>query len=85
MSEKERVISFDSVFLNSESIFIQYVDIIREVAEFYSLPVLDLFASSGLQPKVPVIQEKYVHDGLHPNDAGHKIIADRLTAFLRAL
>lgn len=63
----------------------KYVDIIREVAEFYSLPVLDLFALSGLQPRVPVIQEKYIPDGLHPNDAGHKIIASRLTAFLKAL
>ena len=36
MSEpKERVISFDSVFLNSESIFIEYVDIIR--ATYYPL------------------------------------------------
>ena len=61
------------------------MDIIKEVARWYSLPVLDLFASSGLQPRVPVIQEKYVPDGLHPNDAGHVILADKIAAFLRAL
>ena len=62
-----------------------YVDIIKAVARWYSLPVLDLFAASGLQPRVPVIQEKYVPDGLHPNDAGHVILADKIAAFLRAL
>ena len=64
---------------------VTYVDIIKEVARWYSLPVLDLFASSGLQPRVPVIQEKYVPVGLHPNDAGHVILADKIAAFLRAL
>lgn len=62
-----------------------YVDIIREVAEYYSLPVCDLYKSSGLQPEVPVIMEKYVPDGLHPNDAGHEIIAERLGNFLTKL
>ena len=63
----------------------QYVDIIREVAEFYSLPVLDLYAVSGLQPEVPEIREMYMPDGLHPNDKGHIIIADKLRKFLEAL
>ena len=62
-----------------------YVDIIREVAEYYSLPVCDMFKASGLQPRVPVIAEKFVPDGLHPNDAGHEIIAARLGAFLANL
>lgn len=59
-----------------------YVQIIREVAEFYSLPVLDLFACSGLQPRVPVIRETYVPDGLHPNDAGHRVLAEKIAGFL---
>ena len=62
-----------------------YVEIIREVAEYYSLPVLDLYKDSGLQPKVPVIQQKYVPDGLHPNDAGHKIIAGKIAKFIETL
>ena len=63
----------------------KYVQIIREVAEYYSLPVLDLFAESGLQPKVPVIREKFIPDGLHPNDAGHKILAMKIANFLTGL
>jgi lysophospholipase L1-like esterase len=62
-----------------------YVDIIKQVAAFYSLPVLDLWSVSGLQPRVPVIQQKYCPDGLHPNDAGHAIIARRLAGFLATL
>ena len=62
-----------------------YVAIIREVAEYYSLPVLDLYACSGLQPKVPAIQQLYIPDGLHPNDAGHRILADKIGSFLEQL
>ena len=63
----------------------EYVNIIREVAEYYSLPVLDLFKESGLQPKVPVIQQKYVPDGLHPNDDGNAILAHKIARFLETL
>lgn len=62
-----------------------YVEIIKEVARYYSLPVLDLFAESGLQPRVRIIQERYVPDGLHPNDAGHEILAERIASFLLTL
>ena len=64
---------------------IDYVRIIREVAEFYSLPVLDLFAASGIQPRVQVLQERYMPDGLHPNDAGNARLAEVISAFLKAL
>lgn len=62
-----------------------YVKAIREVAEYYSLPVLDLFATSGLQPNIKAIKENYMPDGLHPNDAGHEIIANKIIRFLKAL
>lgn len=63
----------------------EYVDIIREVAEYYSLPVLDLFAESGLQPAIKEIQENYIPDGLHPNDNGNAVIARKLKKFLERL
>lgn len=56
----------------------------REVAALYSLPVLDLWSVSCIQPKIPVMKEKFMPDGLHPNDAGHRLIAERLAAFLNA-
>ena len=63
----------------------EYVDIIREVAQYYSLPVLDLYASSGLQPEVKEIQDMYIPDGLHPNDNGNAVIARKLKKFLEML
>ena len=62
-----------------------YVDIIREVAEYYSLPVLDLFKESGIQPDIEEIREKYMPDGLHPSDDGNKVIAAKLKSFLEKL
>ena len=64
---------------------VRYVDAIIETAAFYSIPVLDLYRVSGMQPRVPVIQEKFVPDGLHPNDAGHGRLASCLESFLKAL
>ncbi len=62
-----------------------YVNAAKEVAEFYSVPVLDLFAVSGIQPDVDIIREKYCPDGLHPSDAGNRRIAERLIGFLKSL
>lgn len=60
-----------------------YVAAIKEVAEYYSIPVLDLWGESGLQPKVKIIQETYMPDGLHPCDAGAKIIAEKVYNFIK--
>lgn len=60
----------------------QYVEIIKEVARFYSIPILDLYAESGLQPRIPIIKEKFFPDGLHPNDEGHLILANKIAKYL---
>lgn len=71
---------------NGETLYLKkYVEIIKEVAEYYSLPVIDLWAISGIQPKVDVIKAKYCPDGLHPNDAGHVLMAERIGNFLERL
>ena len=63
----------------------EYVDIIKSTTRKYSIPFLDLMAVSGITPKVPVLRELYMPDGLHPNDAGQKKIAERLKYFLLSL
>lgn len=62
-----------------------FVQIIRDTAEYYAIPVLDLYRESRIQPAVPVIQQTYCPDGLHPNDAGHARIAHMLHQFLLRL
>lgn len=58
----------------------RYVQAIREIAEFYGLAVADLYRSCPLQPRMPGHQQRYMPDGVHPNDAGHVLIAQ---AFMR--
>lgn len=62
-----------------------YVEVIRRTAEYYSLPVLDLYAVSGIQPAVPVMQQTYMPDGLHPNDTGHVRLTSQIIRFIEAL
>ena len=62
-----------------------FVDATRQVAEYYSLPVLDLWATSGIQPRIPVMKATYMPDGVHPSDAGHAILANKLRSFLEQL
>ena len=63
----------------------QYRDILLETAAYYALPVLDLYATSGIQPENDVCRERLLPDGLHPSDEGHALIARRLGLFLQAL
>lgn len=62
-----------------------YVDAITAISGYYGIPVLDLFRVSGIQPSVPALRERYIPDGLHPNDLGHERIADKLLGFFRTL
>lgn len=70
---------------NTGKPLIDYVDTIIKVASHYSLPVLDLYRTSGICPRIPEQLALYMPDGLHPNDAGAYRVAERLTAFLKAL
>lgn len=63
----------------------EYRRIIIEVAEYYSIPVLDMYALSGIQPKVRINMETYMPDGLHPNDKGNRIIVNKLVKFIENL
>ena len=62
--------------------FKDYVYAIKEIAEYYAIPVLDIYATSGLQPNISENKATYFVDGLHPNDKGYERIADLLEKFL---
>lgn len=63
---------------------VSYVDMLKETAAYYSIPVLDLYNHGGIYPDIPAQREALCPDGLHPNDAGNVKIAERLQAFLEA-
>lgn len=63
----------------------EYVRILKETAAYFGFPVIDLFATSGLQPNIDYIREAYTSDGLHPNDAGHALLCRRIDVALQNL
>ncbi len=62
-----------------------YVNIIKERAAEFHIPVLDLYNELGIDPNDPVERKEYTIDGLHFNDKGHIVIAHKLSDFLKQL
>ena len=64
-----------------------YCDAIKEVAEFYGVPVLDLYGECQINPLIESHKTAYFAnaDGVHPNAEGHTIIARRLRGYLSQL
>lgn len=71
--------------LGTPTPLVEYVRAIQRIAAEYSIPVLDLYSTVGMQPEIEVQRQLYMPDGIHPNDAGAERIADRLAAFLTTL
>ena len=71
--------------LEVRAVLADYRAILMETAAYYGLPVLDLYATSGMQPHHPVARARLMPDGLHPSDEGHAIIARRIGEFLKTL
>lgn len=66
-------------------IFKEYVKIIRDVCEEYSIPICDIYANSGIIPALESQRPIFIPDGVHPNARGHEIIASRFLGFMRSL
>lgn len=62
-----------------------YVDAMRRTAEKYSLPVLDLYSYGGIYPNIEPQKDALCPDGLHPNDAGNRRLAQRIVSFIKTL
>lgn len=63
-------------------VFHQFIVALRETAEMFSIPVLDLYASSGINPNFGNLKQDYMTDGLHPNDAGHQRVFELIDTFI---
>lgn len=63
----------------------EYRRVLLEMAEEFSLPVLDIWAESGIQPQLAQHREQFMPDGLHPNIRGHERLADMIVKFLEEL
>ena len=65
----------DEAYANGLGLFIDdYVEVIRQASSVWSVPVIDLFAQSGLMPSLES-NTRYITNGerdrLHPNAEGH--------------
>ncbi|MGI6767765.1 MAG: SGNH/GDSL hydrolase family protein [Bacilli bacterium] len=77
--------SLDDITPNPETgkNFPDYLNAIRQTAEYYGLPILDLYRNLPLNPILPEIRAKYIPDALHPNEEGHRLIAEAIINFLK--
>ena len=62
-----------------------YADIIKEVCGYYSIPVLDMYRESMLNPHLASQQDMFDSVYTHPNATGQKIMARRVAGWLTQL
>ena len=74
------IAQFDNFFFNKMILDItaikDYKDAIVNVCERWSIPVVDLYGNSGINPAIPSIKNNYFSDGIHPNSNGHERISE---------
>lgn len=66
----------------------EYGEIIKEVCDFYSIPVLDMYSECCLMPFIDEQRNLYFQEtsgAVHPNSEGAKIMARRVIAGLRSI
>lgn len=54
---------------------LDYVEAIRKTADYFSIPVLDLYEQAPFTPYVQPQRAIYMPDGLHPSEKGYKELA----------
>jgi lysophospholipase L1-like esterase len=79
----------DELFANAQGLYLDaYVAAIQQAGRYWSVPVIDLYALSGLYPLldafVPYFSQRET-DRLHPNAKGHYRIARTIQYQLQAL
>ncbi len=60
---------------------IDYVKVIKEYVDLYGLKYIDTF--NDCFPEPPDGESEYFADGLHPNDNGHRKIAEKICQFIK--
>lgn len=63
----------------------EYVHAILQTAKSMNLNILNLWDDYDLNPNLGENAKYFICDGLHPNDDGHQLIAQKLAAYLKSL
>ncbi len=64
---------------------VEYVKIIEKTADKHGIPVLNFYEKLGIDPNNEEQRAEYTIDGLHFNDKGHAILAERIAEFLKSI
>lgn len=66
---------------------LDYVNAIKQVADYYSIPVLDMYSCSNYSPYLPnqVGHDNFTADGLHPTAHGYERIAQTIAKAINNL
>jgi lysophospholipase L1-like esterase len=62
-----------------------YRNAIIQVCDYYSIPVLDFYAMSGISPMVNNQSTAFLVDGLHPNAEGNVKLSSKIASFMNNL
>ena len=60
-----------------------YVEAIKQVCAMHGVSVIDLYSESEMDPRLDPKNTAYFPDGLHPNAAGHELIAGIMESHIR--
>ena len=76
-------------YQNKSGLFLSdYIDAIKEVSDVWAVPVIDISTLSGLLPQYPEFSVYFKNkdtDRLHPNELGHRKIAQALLCGLQSI
>ena len=68
---------------NSEGYVLKdYINAIKEIAEYYSIPILDLYSIGGFNR---LTMSSFTIDGLHPNNVGYEHVSNLLISKMNSL
>lgn len=66
----------------------EYGEIIKEVCDWYSIPVIDMYSECNITPFIDEQRNAFFQEtagGTHPNAAGHAVMARRVIAGIRGI
>ena len=61
--------------------FMDYIESMQKIIAEYNIDIIDLY-NNGLPAPLSEEDNRYFIDGLHPNDLGYSLIADKICCYL---
>lgn len=79
INDSSKFVDINTVPNSTGVLFKEYFNAVVKIAKDYKIPYLDLFNNSEINQKN---YKDYLADGLHPNDKGHRWLANKVHNFI---